>query len=96
MKMELDELWERDSDTSSLNPILDPLAIKINMIISDGNEVVGELYIKVKSKVIKSSSSLRSIGIIFFRHQYILMVLSKIIVVVNFIGEFSTSKVDIL
>lgn len=45
---------------------------------------------------IKRSSNLRSIIIMFLRHQHILIILIKIIIKVIEIEEFSTSKVDIL
>lgn len=96
MYIELEELCDRDRDTNNLNPILDPLAIKTNMINSDDKEINESDVDKRKYKEISSSSKLNNIGIMFFRHQHILKILSKIIVNSNFILEFSTSKVDIL
>lgn len=40
IKIELDELWDRDNETSKLNPILDPLAINTNMISNDDKEIL--------------------------------------------------------
>jgi len=51
---------------------------------------------KEKNNVNKISSRLRSIIIIFFRHQHILNLLIMIMIFIRLILEFSTSKVDIL
>lgn len=96
IKIDCDELWEWDNLTSNLNPILDPLTIIVR-IIRRVDKDIGEIDSAklVKSDKIKSSN-LRSIGIIFFRHQHILIILVMIIIFIKFIFRFSTSKVDIL
>lgn len=93
---EFDELWDRDRDTSNPKPILDPLAIITNIIKRDDKEINEKEEDMKKYNEINNNSSLRSIGIMFFRHQHILKILNEIIIVLNVILEFSTSKVDIL
>lgn len=61
----------------------------------DGNDVVEIDKVKKEYREISRSSILNSIKMMFFRHQHILRILSKIIVSLNSIREFSTSKVDI-
>lgn len=91
----MEELWVRDNDTSNLRLILDPLAIKTNIISVENNDVIGIDKVIMKNNEISNNSNLNNIEIMFFRHQNILRVLKIIIIMVNFILEFSTSKVDI-
>lgn len=89
-------MWDRDKDTNNPSPILDPLAIITSIINKDDNEINEKDDDKKKYSEINNSSSLSNIGMIFFRHQHILRILNVIIVDLNVILEFSTSKVDIL
>jgi len=60
----------------------------------NGGKIVIEVEIDI-NKEIRRSSNLRSIIIIFLRHQHILRVLIIISIFIRLIIEFSTSKVDI-
>lgn len=91
----MEELWEWDNDTNKLNPILDPLVIKTNIIKEDDMEIIEMDIVKKEYKEINKNSILNNIKMMFFRHQHILKMLNRIIVVLKFIEEFSTSKVDI-
>lgn len=80
MNVEFDELCECDIETNNLNPALDPLTIIVNIISRDERDLWEiDIDIFVNSDII-NNSSLRSIGIIFFRHQHILAILVMIII----------------
>lgn len=76
-------MWEWDIDTIKLNPILDPLAIIVNMINKEEREVeINELDRK-KYVEINNSSILNNMEIIFFRHQHILKILKSNIIILK-------------
>lgn len=87
-------MW--DIATNNLSPILDPLTIKVKIISRvKFEDSLSDMAIVI-NKEINNSSNLISIMMIFFRHQHILISLIVIIIFMNIILEFSTSKVDIL
>lgn len=93
---ELDELCECEIETSRLNPILDPLTIIANIIKRDDTDDIEIVFIMIVNIDIINNSNLRSIRIIFFRHQHNLAVLIIIMSIIILIIEYSTSKVDVL
>lgn len=81
--------------TRSLRPNLDPLTIIANIInkdIIDDDVIIISI---IMNRVIIIISNLRSIKMIFFRHQHILIVPIIIMNIIILILRFSTSKVDI-
>lgn len=83
-------------EISSLKPNLEPLTIITNIISNEDNEIIVIQQTIKKNMEINKSSNLKSIEIIFFRHQHILKILIIIIKNLKLIKDYSTSKVDIL
>lgn len=83
IEFELEELWENDIDTKSLNPNLEPLTIIANIIRREDKDDI-DIYIDiiVNSDII-NISNLNNIKIIFFRHQHILRNLIIIIIFIK-------------
>lgn len=84
MKLDCDELCECDKLTNNLSPILDPLTIMVNMISNDDSDIKDVDKDILMNNDIINSSNLKSIGIILFRHQHILIILTVIIILMIF------------
>lgn len=73
------ELCIRDKATKKDNPMEDPLTMMVTIISIDIDSLKILIIIIIINRVTKSISKLRSIKMIFFRHQQILTNLIKII-----------------
>lgn len=80
INVEFDELCECDIATNNLSPVLDPVAIIVNIIRRDDSDLCEVDRAILVYRDIISNSNLRSIGIIFLRHQHILIILVMIII----------------
>lgn len=93
MGRELGDLKNRHNETIRIKPKEDPATIIVNIINRAVDEIIN-IFIIIRIKIdISISSSLNNKIITFFRHQYNLVILIKIIILIILIKVFPTSKV---
>jgi hypothetical protein len=83
IKEQLEELWDRDSDTKKANPREDPLTIIVIIVKREKDSRVEFIWLIRRNNDIKNNSKLRSIVRMFFRHQQSLNILNQIIILIK-------------